>query len=218
MKRNGLRREPGSGANIILLLTLFVFFLMFLSIMQMGYQKVKFIKYRVEDAVHLSARAATVTDFYEYATYERLLLDCSGLGTDLFGELSGVNSSVQYDSNIYDATKKAYGFSFDRFKEAMEENLNASWSGEQWRCELEDFIIYNVYNEDVYVSENTSNCIFYSEQKGNMKTPNDVRIYNSGVYVKMTLTVHFMTIMGHSYDYDISIEDFIDLADDNPLE
>lgn len=210
------RREQGSGANIILLLTLFVFFLMFLSIMQMGYQKVKFIKYQVDNGAMLSAIAATVADFYEYSTYERLLFDCTGMKTDEYGMLPA-GAGNQYDSNIYNATKNAYDIAFQRFQEAAAVNIGQeNEAGRGWQYEVKKFVVYNVYNDDVYVSENTSNCIFYSDQKGTMKTPDEVTIYNSGVYVKLELKVHFMTIMGHSYDYTIPVEEFIDM--DNASE
>lgn len=90
-------------------------------------------------------------------------------------------------------------------------------AGRGWQYELKKFTLYNVYNEDIYVSENASNCIVYSGQKGSVKTPNDVIIYNSGVYVDLELTVHFMAIMGHSYDYTIPVEEFIGMDNANEL-
>lgn len=213
-----LKMEEGSGANVIVLFNLFIFLLILLTILQLGYHKVKVIKYQADNGVVLSAVAANVADFYEYATYERLLLDCSGTKTDAFGRLPGTAPETQYDTDLYGATKRAYGFAFQRFQEAFAVNVGPlTKSGRDWQLELEDFRIYNVYNEDVYVSENISSCIVYENQAGILRTPNDVLVYQSGIYVKIKLKVHYMTIRGHSYDYTIPIEEFIDMKPSNEL-
>lgn len=189
-------------------LVILVFFLLLISISMIKFEEKKVIlaKYRLENAVILSTLSANVADIYEYATFKNLFLDATTEFNGVKEYGYGLNSYSEFQTG----TIKAYDIAKKRFKSAIQTNMkvdNNLQSTVDYYSEitLDDFVIYNVRENEVYSYDGTN--FYHLGTVGAVKTKTGDSIKCSGIYVRMTVKISAL-----KKEYSLKIEEFVDIT------
>lgn len=202
--KNLLKKKHSGAMHFSVVIMVFILAITMILVYCLSYRKVKFIKYEIDNDVILATLAANVADIYEFATYNAVMLD-TGVEANGYGAWDDDAAFRVGCNNAVDEARK-------RFDSAIETNLNISRipgtneyesnSDNYKDITLEEFIIYNVKNDTVYICDDNSISTVSLEHA---VTPSGQAIESSGVYVKMSLN---LIVFGS--EMEMEVQEYVD--------
>jgi len=169
------------------------------------------IRKHYDNALTLSVLSADVCDKADMFTHDAYLLQTENNSIQY-----GLNGSSVITSQFLEACKSAYRCAKKNFTESFKGYMKLNDSMESDiqmvnSTEIQDFIIYNVFGNDVYeIMESGDDIIInqYENGKGFFTTPNGAEVKASGVYAAIKVELKGM---GNSTYNEMRLHSYIDV-------
>ncbi len=170
------------------------------------------IRKQYDNALTLSVLSANICDKTSMFTYDESLLQT---------ENEFISYDIQSDFTITEpfteACKSAYRCAKKNFTNALKSYMKLNDSLESnlpmvKEIQIQQFVIYNVFGENVYeVVESSGGQLFvhcYENEKGSFTTPNGAVVVASGVYANIKVTLNGI---GPGVYNEMSLHSYIDV-------
>lgn len=170
------------------------------------------IRKHYDNALTLSVLSANLCDRTSMFTYDEYLLQTEDnvISYDIQSDFTVTEPFINACKSAYRCAKKNFTNSFKSYM-----NLNDSLESNipmVKEIQIQQFVIYNVFGENVYeVTESSGgellvNC--YENGKGSFITPNGATVAASGVYANIKVTLNGI---GPGINNEMSLHSYIDV-------
>lgn len=181
-----IRKDSGT-TDVMVIMAVFIFMIVILTVAGLDYRKLKFTKYQMENGVIVSAVSCAITDQYEYVTNEGKIL-CD---TDTEGAYAGAGGTAA-------GTRVAWQKANERFRNLLQSNLALLPEGEGYKTakksgvtniRIEELRCVNVEGTTVYTYAGSGEPEVYEHGLGHWMLPNERVVKQPGFYVCVSYDV-----------------------------
>ena len=170
------------------------------------------IRKHYDNALTLSVLSANICDKTSMYTYDESLLQTENdfISYDIQSDFTITESFMNACKSAYRCAKKNFTNalkSYMKLNDSLESNLPMVKE-----IQIQQFVIYNVFGENVYeVVENSGGDLLvhcYENEKGSFTTPNGAVVAASGVYANIKVTLNGI---GPGVYNEMSLHSYIDV-------
>lgn len=211
-KLSKLLNKKEDGAITYSVLTLFFIGMVIVYLFANLYMReAESIRKHYDNALTLSVLSANVCDKTSVFTYDEYLLQTGNdlISYDLQEDFTITTSFVEACKSAYQCAKERFSASLKRYMkldDSMQSDISMIES-----TQIQEFIIYNVFGNDVYeIMENGEDIIVnqYKNGKNTFKTPNGATVKASGVYASIKVVLKGIGTDTHN---EMSLHSYIDV-------